>query len=96
MPIDMQQFKEASKPLGERVLEFLSKDPNQAYSIIEIAAAVEGYAPDQISVLLLLEGTRGQSKTWDRYAEVLTSLVEQRKVAQAVHKGSTYYAAAKP
>ena len=94
MPIDIKQFKEASKPLGERVLGFLAAHPEQAYSLMEIMADLEGKGDAQtMAWLIAIERMRGTgSETWDKYAKSVAELVAQRKVKEALVQGTTYYA----
>ncbi|WP_309895538.1 hypothetical protein [Archangium sp.] len=94
MPIDITQFNEASKPLTERILGLLKAHPAQAYSLMEIMAALEG-KEDTTSVawLILIERMDGKnSETWNKYVNSVTELVNQKKVKEAVVQGTTYYA----
>jgi len=97
VPIDIQQFNQAAKRLDERVLEFLSKNPSQAYSLMEIISALEGTEEKALSWLIILEklGNKGSppsSSTWDRYLTEVESLLKQGKIVQAQVHGITYYA----
>jgi hypothetical protein len=96
VPIDIQQFNQAAKRLDERILEFLSKNPSQAYSLMEIISALVGAEEKAVSFLLILEklGTKGSSSspTWDKYLTEVESLLKQGKIVQAQVHGITYYA----
>jgi hypothetical protein len=93
VPIDIDQFKAATRPLADRVLEFLNKTPSQAYSLIELIVALEGITESNLTWLLALERMGGhRSKTWDSYQEAVAVLLTEGKIVEAQVRGITYYA----
>jgi len=41
MPVPTSRLQEAQKPIKERVLEVLQKDPNQGFSVVDLYTAIE-------------------------------------------------------
>jgi sirohydrochlorin ferrochelatase len=96
VPIDIKQFKEASRPLSERVLGFLKDHPEQAYSLMELMAELEGKA-DAASMAWIvaierMSGKKEGSATLNKYSKALEELLKQGKVTEAQLQGTTYYA----
>jgi hypothetical protein len=89
MPIPKRVLQEASRPLAERVLEFLQRDPDSGYSLAEIVAEFEGTDEGLASMMLAF-----RTQLVEGYAAALDALVRDGKVLQVVHQGNTYYAVA--
>ncbi len=95
MAIDIAKFKEAQKPLEERILHALETGSPQAFSIFEIIETVEGLKGEDVLLLVLAEKTLSKdSKTFAKYEQALSKLVSEGKVVTGEVRGSTYYALA--
>ncbi len=91
MPIDIDQFKAASQPLAERIDQFLSRNPKQAFTMIEIIAEVEAVDPATVPLLIVMsKGDRNGISV--RYAAALDDLVKSSLAAVAALGGINYYA----
>lgn len=92
MPIPRQKLEEALRPLRERVLGLLRDHPDEAYDLLELFGAIEGFERAKLEVMVY-----GMSESdvnrWTRpYVECLENLVAEQKVAKALYSGREYYA----
>src|SRR5207245_469460 len=95
MPIPIDQLQtpiEDELPLEDQIVDFLERDPNRAYSLLEILAALRGF-PNVDAALAKLE-------TWDeleqerlihQYRSALGYLILEDKIVAAEHQGEGYY-----
>ena len=99
MPIGMDQFRQANRPIIEKITTFLDKNPGQAYSLLEIIASCEGYPASDLSavgLVITMEGGKEKSATWVRYEQAVRDLLIRGTLSQAEMGGTTYYADARP
>ena len=95
IPVDQLNSSAASAPaLEERILEFLRRDPSQAFRLMEIVAAVEGYRDeDSASISLLAMSELQHEALIDDYRNALGYLLLEDKVLARDYQGVGYYAA---
>jgi hypothetical protein len=94
MPIPVAQLKEANRPLRERILEFLEKNPSQAYTAAEVLIGLEGWSEMAAALAILL--LRKQGGALGEVREVLTTLEAEGLVQSAQHLDVPYYAIRSP
>ena len=87
MPIDRNTFNEAQRPLEDRILELLTKNIEQAYSMAEIVVEIEEQDPTIIHLTLL-----GNKDLYNKYQAAIKALVKDGKIEQSEVKGTTYSA----
>jgi hypothetical protein len=92
MPIPVAVLRQANHTLRERILDFLKKDPSQAYSLVEILGGIEGLEPTGTAVLGLLMVIREDYGRLDPIVETLAALEADGLIQSAEHQGSNYYA----
>jgi hypothetical protein len=94
MPIPVAQLQEANRPLRERILDFLRKNPGQAYSVPEILAGLEGWSEmgSALAVLLLFKEPGPAVPIKD----ALTTLEAEGLVHSAKQLNVPYYAIRSP
>jgi hypothetical protein len=86
MPIPVAKLREMQRPLPDRIWEFLSKHPDDAYSHLEIIEQVLEMTPTDIAAL---DAT--QSAQIGRELEnAIGLLVSTEKVSTVMHNGLVY------
>lgn len=90
MPIDRNTFNEAQRPLEDRILDILSENSDQAYSLAEIVVEIEEHSPQFISLMLVAD-----NKLFNKYKDAIGALVLSGKIEKSEVKGTTYFAANK-
>lgn len=100
MPIPRDQLKSpaASDPaLEERILDFLRTAPREAFNLMEILAALEGYGDVNAAAdALLTMGTMHEAELIKRYRDALGFLILEDQVEAGEYQGMGYYGAATP
>jgi Fe2+ or Zn2+ uptake regulation protein len=96
MPIPVAVLDQAARPLRERVLDVLSKDPSQAYSAVEIYGRLQGLTETALAVLAILTLAAKTSAGLSPVEETLRALEADGLVRSAVHNNVTYYAIRQP
>ena len=92
MPIPKKELKKAQEPLDKRILEFLKQDSANAYTVVEVFAAVEGYQPS-IAEIILLSMTMEQRRAYLRELhEALDRMVTEGILEAALVRGTPHYA----
>lgn len=92
MPINARLLKEKQKPIKERILEFLERQPGQAFTLNEIAADLEGHLMvSEYLFQLLMEQGEGRTSTDPLYVEALAELSSEEAIESGAHRGDTYY-----
>lgn len=94
MPIPVNQLKGAQAPLPERVLAFLKQNAQQAYSLVEIHVALEGYDSSIGPVMVAMLGAPQRRAVLEPLRAVLAELETRGLIISAQQQGSVYYAAA--
>ena len=89
MPIPVEELKRAARPLKERIVEFLSADPENAYAIDEILVGVEGVESE--ATMLLITAPAMVRRLISRYVDALQSLVKERKLVVARVRDTQYF-----
>lgn len=92
MPIPLAKLQERTQSLSERILEFLRKNPSQAYSASEIYGGVQGLADSALAVFVMLLLTGKSNGHLDEIRTTLESLEQQGLVQSAKHMNTIYYA----
>ncbi len=94
MPIDIKLFEDATKPLVERIRDFLTANQHKAYTAFEIIAALEGFTdvPTATFLIALQKSSGSKSQTWEKYVSALSELIARKEVREALVQGTTYYA----
>jgi len=92
MPIPVAKLQERTAPLAERILDFLRKNPTQAYSETELYGSIHGLSDSALAlfIVILLAG-----KSDGRMAEIreaLKTLERDGLIQAAKHLNTTYYA----
>ena len=91
MPIPVKVLQEKSRPLTERISEFLAKNRGNAYNATEIYGGLEGLG--ESAALFLLLGRRYGQDELDPYRMALDALVQDGTIEQYTHSNVAYYAA---
>ena len=94
MPIPRDRVLHAQKPLAVRIVEFLAADPTQAYNVIEIYAALEGFDFNTAVLTLSIASPATRAATLDPIEMELRALLSQGKVVAANHQGLSHFALA--
>lgn len=87
MPIDRNTFNEAQRPLEDRILEFLTENSANAYSLAEIVVEIEERDPQYISMALIVD-----KELYNKYKDAFNALIKNGKIEQSGIRGSTYFA----
>lgn len=85
-------LKEAERPLEERVVDFLSKHSEQAFTLWEIYSALEGYDKQTASLGFFLMSEQQRQKALEPYVAVLDALLRQRRITAARYQSTQYFA----
>src|SRR5438309_6957840 len=88
MPIDLSRLKDAARPLGDRIMDFLRKAPSKAFSVYEIIEAVEGISMKGASAMVFISSGGGQT-----YRTALSQLAADGRVQAGTVAGVEYFAA---
>jgi hypothetical protein len=97
MPKPVAELLEATRPLEERILEFLSATPGQAYSLPEIYVEVERLDPELRALftsMWLAAALEGRTTVPTGWATALSRLVASGAVGMRALRGTDYYWAA--
>ena len=88
MPISREQFEKGLDNTAQRILKFLSDNPDHAYEASEIAEAIdEGKLPTERS---LWRGMALLSSTWQIHS-ILDNMVKKSLVDKKIIKGIDWY-----
>lgn len=93
MPIPIAQLEDAQRSIGDRAVAFLQKESEQAYTVVEIYAALNNLDAQVLAMITLL-ATR-PSNALERLQSELDLLVKAGKLRTALIGGITYYGIAK-
>lgn len=93
MPIPIAQLEEAQRSISDRILSFLQKQPDQAFTATEIFAALNNLDAQVISLVIAFANR--PSETLQRWTTELQSLVNQGLVQSADIGGITYFGMAR-
>jgi hypothetical protein len=96
MPIPVAKLKERTAPLSERLLDFLRKNPTQAYSETEIYGGVQGLDESALAVFILILLTGKSTGRLDEVRAALKELERDGLIQAAKHLNTTYYAIQQP
>jgi hypothetical protein len=92
MPVDLHTLEHAQRPLRDRIVEFLSKNPGTAFNEYEVYAAVEGFTPESAAALALLVMVSNRRPAgYDECREALETLVAEGHIDAAQFQGSRQY-----
>ncbi len=80
--------------MRERILEFLGKDPGNAYTVFEIYAALENYDTVTVNVAMITMPAEQRRELTRKHEQALEQLRQEGKVAEAVVQGQRHYAIA--
>ncbi len=94
MPIPVAKLQESTQSLSERILEFLRRDPTQAYSAFEVYGGIQGLTDSALAVFVMLLFTGKSDGRLDEVRRTLQTLEEQGLVQSAKHLSTNYYAIA--
>ena len=96
MPKSVQELQQRQRPLDEQVLEFLERDPTNAYTALEIAARLRGGADPNVVSMLELSITVGPDERRKRvlagWVAVLDQLHNSGQVRSFTDGDTVYYA----
>lgn len=90
MPISIEKFNKAEKPIEERILDFLAKNPKLGYSLFEIATACEDIdtASDSLDKLIIAYTYKERFR---QYSNALYRLIKLNRIIQGQLGGEFYY-----
>lgn len=97
MPKPVRELEEKRRPLEERVREFLAKHRENAYTLDEVIAGVEGGDEQNRQNLVLLMLILSESRVVDlrqSYEQALKKLAVLKRVRMFQENDATYYAVA--
>jgi hypothetical protein len=95
MPIDRAKLNEPQLPLDKQIVEFLGQEPEQAFSLTEIACGLHGCDALVLSLTASLsESEDGQQAFYQRYYDCMHGLAINGAVISAVVRETRYYALA--
>jgi hypothetical protein len=92
VPIPRKALEAAQRPLSERILTFLKAHPNEAFNIVEIYSAVEGYEASSAAIILLMM-TEDRDGALRPFHDAVSRLVKDGAVVVGQHQQQPYYAA---
>lgn len=84
MPIPRKRLEEVERPLDERILEFLAGRPDDAFSEVEIFAALEGYPLEEAQLLLAMWSKARRIRLIAPYRDTLSGLEEQGLIDRSI------------
>lgn len=94
MPIDVKELARAQVPVAERILEHLAAHPKEAFSLVEIFAACEGYDKTTAALTLIFANQIPDHKaTVAAYVQALNELDRRGAILSADVRGIRHYAA---
>lgn len=96
MPKPVRELEERRRPLEERVLEFLVKNRENAYTLDEVVAGVESPGDEnrqKLMLAILLLSKSRNADLWLRYENALKDLGARKRVRIFQEDAATYYAA---
>jgi hypothetical protein len=92
MPVSVSKLEEESRPLSERISEFLAKNPANAYLESEVFGELKGMG-NYVALYLLMSGPAAALEI-QPYKNALEQLVEKGLVRRYERAGTAYYASA--
>jgi hypothetical protein len=92
MPIPVDRLKQAQRPVRERILEFLSQHPDQAFTAAEIYVALEGLDEKTGPMTLVFMNSTQRSRLLQPLVVATEELIQSGKLTAAPVQGTTYYA----
>jgi len=95
MPVSLEQIKaEKGRALEERILEFLARDPAQAYTSVEIALGVHGLhrAAAAFFAALVDKDKDELVAIVDPCQRALRELMDANRIVAHQYEGMTYFA----
>ena len=92
MPIPVAKLHEAQKPFEDRILAFLARDPDQAYSLWEIRVGVEDWSQEVAALVALLLSREQGRAAQEPYRVALEGLLRAGRVHAADVRGTQYFA----
>ena len=91
MPISIDQFNASSRPTADRIREFLAKHKDQAFTALEIVAALENL--DEIMAGIAISQNQGDPNGLaQRYGDGLATLEANGELRGADLGGTRYFA----
>lgn len=93
MPVPIETLQQAERPLDDRIVEFLQRDPAQAFTLEEIAVGVSGLDSAWAAVLALMLGS-SQPISMNRpsqFVDAMTRLVAAGRVRSWDYKDAKYF-----
>ena len=96
MPIPITTFREAERPLRDRILAILHAAPDQAYSHLELRAALDGWDAERLPLMLAIMSKEQRADVFRPVSEALDALEREGVVRRAEYQGMVYFALAKP
>jgi hypothetical protein len=101
MPIRVSDLKEATKPLKDRIFDWLARRPGEAFRLEEIIAGMTGADHNAIALIIALgsikppnEATKKIEAGYKEYEHALQELKSEGRVDTGEVRGATYYYAA--
>lgn len=94
MPVSVEKLREAQKPLAERIMEFLRKNPGQGYNDIELYSAVEGADDSTIKLLVALSAPNERVRLLTPLRGALDDLILRQQVIAYKYQGRDFYSLA--
>ena len=92
MPIPVDQLKAAQAPLRDRISAFLREHPDQAYSVVELYVALEGYDEQTGRVMFSMLDARRKQLALEPLRAALAQLQGEEAIISAQQQGTIYYA----
>ena len=93
MPVPIETLQQAERPLDDRIVEFLQREPAQAFQLEEIAVGVSGLAPGWAPVLalILLSSQPISMNRPSPFIDAMTRLVAAGRVRSWDYKDAKYF-----
>lgn len=90
MPISIEKFNKAEKPIEERILDFLAKKPKLGFNLFEIVTACEDIVepPTSLDKMITIYTYK---ERFHQYGDALYRLVKQNRIIQGQLEGEFYY-----
>lgn len=94
MPIPIDTLRKQQRPHADRLMEFLQAHSDQAYTLVELVAELEGYEDtNKLGLAMSMLKPEDVDQIGLPYFLALKQLVKDGSVSFALHQGREYYAA---
>jgi len=94
MPIAITELEEASQPLPDRIVVFLGKNRDKAYTDLEIFGGVEGYDQMSLQMATIFWTPEEKARALAPLRAALADLLRRGLIQRGKRRGEDYWAAA--